>query len=102
MGHTIENLISQGVYIFLGIMTAIEGYQTTYEILKAGSGNKVDKGRTVTVHALGVVKETGKKILVNQRSRPETFYIQSWCWRSDNWMGPRPTWNAANEERKLT
>merc|ERR1712203_829035 len=42
-------------------ITAIPGYQTTYEQLKAGSGNKVEKGKTVTVHATGVVKETGQK-----------------------------------------
>merc|ERR1712025_424183 len=42
-------------------MTAIPGYQTTYELLKAGNEDKVDKGKTVTVHATGVVKETGKK-----------------------------------------
>ena len=42
-------------------MTAIPGYQTTYEILKHGDGNTVQKNKTVTVHATGVVKETGKK-----------------------------------------
>jgi hypothetical protein len=32
-----------------------------YNILKEGSGASVVKGATVTVHATGVVKETGKK-----------------------------------------
>merc|ERR1712194_414785 len=35
---------------------------TTYEILKTGSGNTVIKGAQVTVHATGVVKESGKKV----------------------------------------
>mmetsp|Transcript_23184 Transcript_23184/g.37057 ORF Transcript_23184/g.37057 Transcript_23184/m.37057 type:complete len:118 (+) Transcript_23184:81-434(+) len=34
---------------------------TTYEILKAGTGAEVTKGAKVTVHATGVVTETGKK-----------------------------------------
>ena len=34
---------------------------TVYEILKEGSGAEVTKGATVTVHATGVIKETGKK-----------------------------------------
>ena len=42
-------------------MTAIPGHATIYQILRAGSGDAVVKGKTVTVHATGVVKETGKK-----------------------------------------
>ena len=34
---------------------------TVFEILKDGSGAEVKKGANVTVHATGVVKETGKK-----------------------------------------
>ena len=34
---------------------------TIYNILTPGSGPTVAKGATVTVHATGVVKETGKK-----------------------------------------
>merc|ERR1719383_571406 len=34
---------------------------TTYEIIKEGSGAEVAKGASVTVHATGVVRETGKK-----------------------------------------
>ena len=43
-------------------LTAAPGCDgTAYEILKKGSGLAVQKGATVTVHATGVVKETGKK-----------------------------------------
>mmetsp|Transcript_41380 Transcript_41380/g.81759 ORF Transcript_41380/g.81759 Transcript_41380/m.81759 type:complete len:183 (+) Transcript_41380:34-582(+) len=40
----------------------VEGCETTREVLKDGAGTKVvSRGKTVTVHATGVVKETGKK-----------------------------------------
>ncbi len=42
-------------------MVGIAGYNTTYEVLQAGNGAAVAKGNTVTVHATGVVKESGKK-----------------------------------------
>merc|ERR1712141_655503 len=58
-------------------MTAIPGYQTTYEILKAGSGNKVEKSRTVTVHATGVVKETGKKFWSTKDPGQKPFTYQA-------------------------
>ena len=43
-------------------MQAIEGYDTTYRTTQAGSGRAMmGKGSTVTVHAMGVVKQTGAK-----------------------------------------
>lgn len=42
-------------------MEAIPGYKTTKQVLTTGSGASVTKGQTVTVHATGVVQETGKK-----------------------------------------
>merc|ERR1719476_839507 len=43
--------------------TAIEGVKTTYKVLKEGKnpGPIVEVGDTVTVHATGIVQETGKK-----------------------------------------
>ena len=42
--------------------TPIPGFKTTFTILKPGDGDaKVEKGSSVTVHATGVVVETGKK-----------------------------------------
>ena len=41
---------------------AIPGYRTTYERLKSGVGGRaVQPGRTVIVHATGIVLETGKR-----------------------------------------
>merc|ERR1711933_435977 len=42
-------------------MINIPGYKTTYIKLKGGSGAAVHTGNTVSVHATGVVQETGKK-----------------------------------------
>merc|ERR1711994_726874 len=77
-------------------MSAIPGYQTTFEELKAGSGAKVEKGRTVTVHATGVVKET----LVNKRSRPKTIYLSRWSRRSYYRMGSRASRDAVRWRKK--
>jgi len=43
--------------------TPIPGFETTFSILTSGddSGPKVAKGSSVTVHATGIVVETGKK-----------------------------------------
>ena len=45
-----------------GTTVTLPGYKTTYTILKAGNpaGPTVTKGSAVTVHATGVVVETGK------------------------------------------
>ena len=43
-------------------MQAIEGFKTTFKVLKPGDpASVVAKGASVTVHATGVVVETGKK-----------------------------------------
>ena len=42
-------------------MVAIDGYATTYEVIQQGSGAAVQKGTTVTVHATGVIVDTGVK-----------------------------------------
>eukprot|EP01059_Diplonema_ambulator_P029806 TRINITY_DN49621_c0_g1_i1.p2 TRINITY_DN49621_c0_g1~~TRINITY_DN49621_c0_g1_i1.p2 ORF type:complete len:143 (+),score=51.07 TRINITY_DN49621_c0_g1_i1:59-487(+) len=39
----------------------IKGFDTTYRIVKAGDGKSVEKGNKVTVHATGIVQNTGKK-----------------------------------------
>lgn len=42
-------------------MESISGFRTLKRIITPGSGAKVVAGNTVTVHATGSVKETGKK-----------------------------------------
>ena len=42
-------------------MEPIPGFKTTFMIEKPGNGPPVSKGNKVTMHATGVVKETGKK-----------------------------------------
>lgn len=45
----------------LSTAESIPGYETTYEVIKAGHGHKVVSGNIVTVHATGTVAETKKK-----------------------------------------
>ena len=48
---------------------------TVFNILKPGSGPEVKKGATVTVHATGVVKESGKKFwCVRSSFRPVRMF----------------------------
>ena len=50
---------------------------TVFNTLKAGSGAEVTKGATVTVHATGVVKETGKKFWSTKDPGQEPFSYQA-------------------------
>lgn len=55
--------LSSAVRMMASDATPIKGFKTTYTILKDGdaAGPSVTKGSAVTVHATGVVVETGKK-----------------------------------------
>eukprot|EP00312_Isochrysidales_sp_CCMP1244_P005534 CAMPEP_0196678650 /NCGR_PEP_ID=MMETSP1090-20130531/6481_1 /TAXON_ID=37098 /ORGANISM="Isochrysis sp, Strain CCMP1244" /LENGTH=118 /DNA_ID=CAMNT_0042016807 /DNA_START=34 /DNA_END=390 /DNA_ORIENTATION=- len=50
---------------------------TVYNILKAGSGAAVAKGARVTVHATGVVKESGKKFWSTKDPGQNPFTYQA-------------------------
>ena len=50
---------------------------TVYNILKEGSGAEVKKGAKVTVHATGVVKETGKKFWSTKDPGQQPFSYQA-------------------------
>merc|ERR1712070_84552 len=50
---------------------------TAYTILKPGQGPAVAQGNTVTVHATGVVKETGKKFWSTKDPGQEPFTYQA-------------------------
>ena len=59
-------------------MTAIEGYSTTMEVLQAGDGEKtITKGCTATVHARGVVQQTGKKFWSTKDPGQKPFTYQA-------------------------
>jgi len=53
---------------------AISGYATTYMVKQEGNPEaEVKKGNTVTVHATGVVKESGKKFWSTKDPGQEPF-----------------------------
>jgi hypothetical protein len=53
------------------------GYATTYKILKQGDGKAIAKGNTATVHATGVVKETGKQFWSTKDAGQQPFTYQA-------------------------
>ena len=53
--------------------TAIPGFETRYDIIKQGDGQAVAKGNKVTVHATGVIRETGKKFWSTKDPGQKTF-----------------------------
>merc|ERR1712187_1086552 len=67
-----------GSQLYVTMAEAIAGYKTTKEILKAGQGGTVvTKGCTATVHATGVVKETGKKFWSTKDPGQKPFSYQA-------------------------
>ena len=50
---------------------------TVYNILKEGSGDGIKPGATVTVHATGVVKESGKKFWSTKDAGQQPFTYQA-------------------------
>ena len=58
-------------------MAEIPGYKTTREILQQGSGPEVTKGCTATVHATGVVVQTGKKFWSTKDPGQKPFTYQA-------------------------
>lgn len=55
----------------------LPGYATTYKILKQGDGKAIAKGNTATVHATGVVKETGKQFWSTKDAGQQPFTYQA-------------------------
>jgi len=56
-----------------GAMLEIKGYDTTYEILKEGTGPIVSKGQKVKVHAKGVVEESSYKFWSTKDAGQQPF-----------------------------
>eukprot|EP01134_Creolimax_fragrantissima_P006863 CFRG6863T1 len=50
---------------------------TTFEIISPGTGAEILKGRTATVHATGVVVETGKKFWSTKDPGQKPFSYQA-------------------------
>ena len=50
---------------------------TTFTILKEGTGDGVTAGKNVTVHATGVIKETGKKFWSTKDPGQQPFSYQA-------------------------
>ena len=58
-------------------MEPVTGYKTMKKILKEGSGKDVQAKDQVTVHATGVVKETGKKFWSTKDPGQQPFGYQA-------------------------
>jgi len=59
-------------------MSAIPGCKTTFEVVSPGNGGPtVTKGNTVTVHATGVVVESGKKFWSTKDPGQQPFTYQA-------------------------
>ncbi|CAE6935151.1 LPA3 [Symbiodinium sp. CCMP2592] len=56
---------------------AIPGCKTTYEVLKEGSGAVIQARSNATVHATGVVKESGKKFWSTKDPGQQPFSYQA-------------------------
>merc|ERR1740130_1290483 len=60
-----------------GSMEAVPGYNTTKRTIQAGNGAAIAKGNTATVHATGVVVETGKKFWSTKDPGQKPFEYQA-------------------------
>merc|ERR1712137_1235343 len=58
-------------------MQEVPGHATTFETMKAGAGPAIKKGDSITVHATGVVKETGKKFWSTKDPGQQPFTYQA-------------------------
>jgi len=83
--------------------TAIPGLATTYEILKPGNGGRaITKGSTGTLHALGVVKESGKKFWSTKDPGQQAFTCQYGVGQVITGWDQGCLGMTVGEERKLT
>ena len=75
---------------------------TTYEILKAGNGKEITAGCTATVHALGVIKESGKKFWSTEDPGQKAFSYQAGVGKVIKGWDQGCLGMKIGEERKLT
>merc|ERR1712166_1372942 len=70
--------VRRGPCIRMASSTPIAGFETTYSVLKPGdSSSAVTRGATVTVHATGVVVETGKQFWSTKDPGQQPFTYQA-------------------------
>lgn len=62
-------------YYNFACLLCADGYKTTYLIESEGHGATIEKGDRVTVHATGIVKETGKKFWSTKGIQKENAHI---------------------------
>ena len=85
------------------LQTAIPGIKTTYEILKEGNGGaKIEKGSTGTLHATGVVKESGFKFWSTKDPGQEPFTCKYGVGQVITGWDQGCLGMTVGEERKLT
>ena len=83
--------------------TPIPGLLTTYEILKSGQGGaSITKGSTGTLHATGVVKESGKKFWSTKDPGQQPFTCQYGVGQVITGWDQGCLGMTLGEERKLT
>ena len=75
---------------------------TTYEILTEGNGTAITKGCTATVHALGVVKESGKKFWSTEDPGQSAFSYQAGVGKVIKGWDQGCLGMKVGEQRKLT
>merc|ERR1712144_72547 len=62
---------------FLKMAEQVPGFRTTKETLKEGAGPQITKGCTATVHATGVVQQTGQKFWSTKDPGQQPFSYQA-------------------------
>jgi len=80
----------------------IPGYKTTYEVQKQGDGKEVTKGASVTVHATGVVVQTGKKFWSTKDEGQQPFSYEAGMGKVITGWDQGLLGMKIGEERKIT
>ncbi|KAJ1631708.1 hypothetical protein T492DRAFT_869473 [Pavlovales sp. CCMP2436] len=77
-GASLLVILRRSLSLLAKMAAKIPGYETTMAVTKEGSGRVIGKGDTATVHATGIVKETGKKFWGTHDAGQEPFHVKEW------------------------
>jgi FKBP-type peptidyl-prolyl cis-trans isomerase len=82
MAHTLLRGLYFNIWLVIALATSslanpIAGYATTYEVLTEGAGDAVSKGSQVTVHATGIVEESGYQFWSTKDAGQQPFSYQA-------------------------